>query len=50
MNYKNKIRDEILDIAERLFNLRSYCALGVNTICELSNISKETIYKYFSNK
>lgn len=50
MNYKKKIYDVILDVAEELFNAYGYCAVGVDTICEKSDVSKATMYKYFSNK
>ncbi|MDA5481767.1 TetR/AcrR family transcriptional regulator [Yersinia intermedia] len=50
MNYKPKIYSEILDVAENLFNRLGYCAVGVDVICEKSNVSKATMYKYFNNK
>ncbi len=50
MKFKQKIRDRILDVAESLFNKYGYCAVGVDTICEQSDVSKATMYKYFSNK
>lgn len=50
MSYKEKMFNEILDIAEKLFNSHGYCSIGVDTICKSADVSKATMYKYFTSK
>ncbi len=50
MSYKKRIFDELLDVAEKLFNSHGYCSIGVDTICESAGVSKATMYKYFGSK
>ncbi|GHC38817.1 TetR/AcrR family transcriptional regulator [Aidingimonas halophila] len=43
-------RDDILNTALRLFNEHGYHAVGVDRIRDEAQVSKMTLYKYFSNK
>lgn len=43
-------KNKILDIALDLFSKKGYDAVGIQLLCEKSNITKPTLYYYFSNK
>ena len=43
-------RQKILDVALRLFSDRGYEAVGIAEICEISEITKPTLYHYFGSK
>ena len=43
-------RQKILDVALRLFSDRGYEAVGIAEVCEISEITKPTLYHYFGSK
>lgn len=46
----NDNKNKILSIALDLFSSNGYDAVGVQTLCEKSGITKPTLYYYFGNK
>ncbi|MBL4670915.1 MAG: TetR/AcrR family transcriptional regulator [Arenicella sp.] len=45
-----RVEDHILDIAESLFNLHGYTAVGIDLIRDEARVSKTTIYRHFDGK
>jgi len=43
-------REHLLNIAYQLFNAHGYHHTGIDTIMNVSGVSKTTMYKYFSSK
>lgn len=43
-------KNKILSIALDLFSSKGYDAVGVQTLCEKSGVTKPTLYYYFGNK
>lgn len=50
MKKKGLQKDDILDIAMKLFLERGYSATSTSDICAAADISKPTLYYYFQNK
>jgi AcrR family transcriptional regulator len=50
MKKKGLQKDDILDIAMKLFLEKGYSATSTNDICVAAHISKPTLYYYFHNK
>lgn len=46
----NNNKEKILNTALELFSQKGYDAVGVQSICEASGITKPTLYYYFQNK
>lgn len=43
-------REHLIETAAALFNEHGYHATGIDTIMQVSGVSKTTLYKYFSSK
>lgn len=43
-------KDHILDVAEALFNLHGYTAVGVDLIRDKAEVSKTSMYRHFGSK
>ncbi len=50
MKKKGLLKDDILDIAMRLFLEKGYTATSTSDICVAAGISKPTLYYHFQNK
>jgi AcrR family transcriptional regulator len=45
-----KPKDRIIDVSAKLFYGHDAHTIGVDRICEVANVSKRTLYKYFPTK
>jgi len=50
MKKKGIQKDDILDVAMRLFLEKGYSATSAADVCAAAGISKPTLYYYFTNK